>query len=580
MSLLKVSRKIFFKITTAIDLRDVYSLSLSCTKFQKIINPRIHLYKKVDLIKKDRQNYLSSNTNISSVPIEIMEHIFSFLDRNSLGRMSGVSTIYKEILRDKHRFMYNEAKFQLYEEQKAMYDYVTTSTQDCLAVQSIPGSGKTTIQLMLALDKVSKGEHSLIIIPPKVMNTWIDEVEKFNIFHLNPEKSQVIVFHGNYKKHVKFACEKGTLGKVVVTTPYYVHQLYQWNTFTSSFASLDTSIRIELCDILNIWMGNSFGYKPKIITENTELSGPNGSYTKISKYINFTSKKRVISYPKLNFIFDESHTQKNLVTDMYNSIRSTRIKGQRMYLFSASKPTNLPIVIRDFSNIKDTKSTYAILDMVPEEKKEIYTQILAYQKVVIFSSEKSDDMFIRVKKEIKDRGHEHDILVVKFETTRVTPFHKFRDYPGKSILCCNYGSSTEGLNFNMADCGVLENFNTLKTDTSRQCLYRLSRRNNVHEKVKVLWEKPTECVEYVRCKLNIMHATGSFKSSEKKTAKDILAISNILTQNGLDYKTISDVELYIIFSYSDCASITEDLLKNVSMSTPLLINLAMYINLK
>jgi hypothetical protein len=115
---------------------------------------------------------------------------------------------------------------------------------------------------------------------------------------------------------------------------------------------------------------------------------------------------------------------------------------------------------------------------------------------------------------------------------------------------------------------------SMATETTRQCLARVSRRNNIHKEVTVLWEDPSDDITYIRCKL---HATNSYcKIDDKKTTNTISLIISILKENHYNIKELTDIELCILFASSKSLDIIQEHLDSFKIPIILLLKLASY----
>jgi hypothetical protein len=591
--LLDLPRCVFYRVIVNTSVRDIKALLCTCKRFKKIIMPRMHFFLKLKSVQS--LHVIASpitpisTTTINQVPSDVLECIFQYSGRNMIRTLACVCSTFKNIITENKKYLLtNEANYTLYAEQQEMYDYVSTSKNRITSVKSIPGSGKTAVQLMLALDKAERGEICIIVIPPKTMNTWVDEARKFGVYNINPALSKVLIYHTQFKKHQQYITETtfGNRGCVLVTTPYYMksHNI-------CDIPDVSVIMPVYGGDLYHLALLKSYNITLTLSTISRNLSDP----LKLIKHLTSSLEESLEIQKYISIIFDESHLQANLISicseghhgiyryrssifNAYKGMYEHQLLDVKLYLFSASDNKQMmgihrPIT-KTFEEVIDDRSSYARLNVSNVSNDEIHRALATYNKIIYFSDKKAEITTEIVKNHVKHIGK--DVLVVKFESTKLSAFEKFKNCKGSSILCCNYKGCSEGLNFNMADCAILENISSMAIETTRQCFARISRRNNVHQEVRVLWDDLGDDVNYVKCKINILHALGSWNITTKKTSNAINEIVKILTLNKYDVRDLTELELCIIFTTSTKLNITQEHIDKFKIPMTLLLSLTPY----
>jgi hypothetical protein len=171
----------------------------------------------------------------------------------------------------------------------------------------MPGSGKTCVQLMVALDKAAR--------PPKTMNTWIDEAKKFNIYNVDPSLSKLIIYHSSFPKHVKYISTKTLCdsGCVLVSTPHYMnnHDMKNRDMKNRDFTATVNvkAIKPKFGNLYTLVILKSFDIPTSLRKPDLTSLIPRGKQHCLITTGNPSDKQKPIS-----FIFDESHLQGKLIS--------------------------------------------------------------------------------------------------------------------------------------------------------------------------------------------------------------------------------------------------------------------------
>ncbi len=80
----------------------------------------------------------------------------------------------------------------------------------------IMGGGKTLSSLYYIYN-VIKNDRVLIMVPPTVLKTWMDELMKLNLYHANPLQSKIIVLHSTRQNHYVSYINNYKLNNVFLT---------------------------------------------------------------------------------------------------------------------------------------------------------------------------------------------------------------------------------------------------------------------------------------------------------------------------------------------------------------------------
>lgn len=211
------------------------------------------------------------------------------------------------------------------------------------------GTGKTAVALYFALRY-----NACIVVNTRILTTWFDEVNKWNLYHKDPQKSKVIFAHLKVNSsHMKYYKNMDKLtDKIVIVTiqslkhiaqNYIVDEAHLIKKCQLNFTRNANKILLfSASDIYNPYGKiHKIEYKPFMLTEHLHNIG--GKYAKIEyKYLksNLTKIQRDLTFfiQKYNKIVVFCDVD---IKELRRFIKTITIKDTIIIVFSNSAKTYL-----------------------------------------------------------------------------------------------------------------------------------------------------------------------------------------------------------------------------------------------
>ena len=446
----------------------------------------------------------------------------------------------------------------LYSEQEEMLEKIKQQEKRIIYVTSPMGTGKTSTMLIVAT-QIFPQHKTLIIIPPKTFTTWINEFKKYSKcglkIHSDPQKSDILIYHGKYPHHRDFfdEDEKTNTGNIIYTalggvvsgqismpqlTKPDTHKKIKHNIVLTTFAlarsalytqsHLDHLIRdkpLILIDEAHLIAGSSllkYGFKTICFTANEDLEIPK----KIEKL-----------YP--NELADIMITPTDVNYD----------RPKILFKFYNQNPAKIP--------------NYDVWDVVQDNplQNSIFNWMLGIiktileknnlKKILVLLNTKAETVGKRFFKKIKDKGDGYweDYTFFAFRNLTSSTLEKFTKHD-KAILFATYYSCSEGVNFNMVGNVVLFDFDVLGISKARQVMGRINRRNNPNKLITAYMVNCSHIEKNALLRLNVVSTKKvGVNLIGKKRSDTVLKICKYLAKCIPDFSlyNLCDEEIILLF---------------------------------
>lgn len=396
----------------------------------------------------------------------------------------------------------------------------TNNVNNLIVYRSQMGTGKTAVGLYLAL---KSKRQTLIIVTPKTLSTWFNEIKKFGIYHKNVDESVVLFIHSTInQEHAKYGKNNIINHKIIITS-----------------SSVRTLINKNIKNEYNI-----------IIDEAHLFTRLNMLYDKNLKEIILMSASPVNHTHQINLILCENSNGGNTgcygVTSKNFHINEELIKNRINTSNIGGQYADLIFKYISIKNNNDN-SKYEDCDTLNDV---IYNNILNklnknYEKIVIFMDLKIEILRSYVTSINKIMGEYYIYVFSNTAKTHMNIFDK-----KKCIILCNYLTAIEGVSFSKGECLILYHFHRNTTEKARQCVGRIRRKNNNNSTIDVFFIINDEDKDYyIKTRLNqIFSLNSNIKWMDRKTNDKINEIIINLNKKNYDLKKLTDTEIIMMFS--------------------------------
>lgn len=490
---------------------------------------------------------LSEEYSLLYFPQPVLCIIFKFVPRHEITKLREVCKGFTRIINEYYTsIISNEFNYTLHPEQLEVYKHLDMydKTPNVL-INSPMGTGKTAMMLMQAMDYMHRGYRVHITILPKTITAWVDEIAKMKTLDFKsttPDKSSIIFIHTKYPKHRDYALHSASKhNKIYITTPYYYKKLFET---VSDAKKINVCMIADECHSNNTWM-----------------------YGDYSKRLLFTAS-----------IEDSSSTERFFVRNGFNY---RVVNAMNLIPHGTSEKRYPKLVACDILSTSDEFS-YVYKGRIPRRSKliidyEAMFSKYSFTKLVFFANIRADDL-VSVVKGLNDHYKEagasarvdrKELAFFAFKNTNSRVLKQFKQSKLPSVLICPISSSTEGINFEMADAVVIQDMNVLSATRARQAIGRVMRLNNTNPEIKLFFTNTsTTPVSNIRSRINEYYSIHrDCPGLEKKSEVTINKILDMMEKDDVDYSKLTDLEIMLAFTqqHSQELKFEEDDLKNLTL---------------
>lgn len=362
--------------------------------------------------------------NISNyiIPYDIISDIYKYLTYKDC--LSLTCKIYNKIYKCHANLNFNKIKLK-YSQYLALCQIEEKIKLNNEVILCAPyGFGKTITSLYYAF-KMSE-ENILIITPPNLINkVWIPELTKLNLYHANPDKSEVLVLYNARPKH----CSKNI--DDTLQTLFLSHRVI--------LTSYNKALKLK-------------GVVPLIIVDEAH-----------KYYVQVACNKQILLTAEQKF-------RENKDNFIYAGVINKEIIPEVKYKWYSVKNDN--IISTYASHIDNFRRD------ITQFKKLIRKAVTKYDKTCLFVDRGEIGMLVN---EILTDLNEYKLFTVKSSFESV--LEKHLKYKGKSILLLP-SNANEGINL-LIDNIIIIKPEIYSTTRLKQTICRLLRPNNPNKKVTV-----------------------------------------------------------------------------------------------
>jgi superfamily II DNA or RNA helicase len=471
---------------------------------------------------------------------DVTHHIFNFLPEKDLHNVLLVNRQFYKLIMIYFGKKYNKNYLSEY--------YPTIFPEQCYAIKKLKqirkvknkcnhqkyivkynspmGTGKTATTLYMAL---MSNKHTLIVIPPKTLGTWLGETKKFNLYDTNPEKSNVLFYHASTNKRHHQQVEKSlnsgteTSQKIIIITfaKFYKYTNQYQKNINKEYNIIVDEAHLMVHYPLFGYYANTNKYRELLLVSASPI-------TRINK---INSQYIELKCPRI-------HINKDIIGNRINvdNVGGKYAKLSYKYLWSDIEYFQEGTYYGNYNYIKDYPNFSKLLDL---------PNIRNYKKIILFSSTPIQRIRQFVK---KYKNNLEDYYLIAFNNQAKTHLDTFRKKE-KCIVLCNYLNSIEGVNFSEADCAIYLDFNYNTPEKSKQALGRVERKNNLHSNIDIYFVNRNLSLSYIRCRLNQIYAFNTqIKGMDKKREQTMTKIRSILKEKKYKLTDLTDDEMLLLFS--------------------------------